>query len=84
MDEQFPEQRKYMRLADLLREEITSGLLVAGSQLPSIGSLAQTYALSRRTVTRSLGTLADDGLVYRVLGIGYFVAPAVDKAGEDR
>lgn len=84
MDDQFPEQRKYMRLADLLREEINSGLLVAGSPMPTIGSLCGTYGLSWQTVTRTLGILEGEKLVYRVLGRGYFVAPVDAQRGKDR
>jgi hypothetical protein len=69
------EQRKYMRLAALLRREITSGQLGPGSSLPSIESFRQTYEMSRQTVSKTLQALERERLIYRMPGLGYFVGP---------
>lgn len=74
MDENNPEQRKYLRLAALLREEIANGLLVPGSPLSSIGELCRAHQIPRQTASKTLRTLEADGLVYRLPGLGYFIA----------
>ena len=77
MDETNPEQRKYLRLAALLREEITTGVRAPGSPLPSIADLCQAHAVSRQTAGKALRNLQADELIYRLPGLGYFVAAAV-------
>ena len=74
MDESNPEQRKYLRLAALLREEITSGLRAPGSSLPSIADLCRAHDVSRQTAGQALRNLRVDELIYRMPGLGYFVA----------
>jgi DNA-binding GntR family transcriptional regulator len=73
MDDNRVEMRRYLRLATLLREEIASGLLAPGSSLPSIGYLCQVHGISRQTAGKALRRLENEGLVYRVPGLGYFV-----------
>jgi|ERR1700678_744473 len=73
-DESNPEQRKYLRLAALLREEITGGLRAPGSSLPSIGDLCRAHDVSRQTAGQALRNLRVDELIYRMPGLGYFVA----------
>jgi DNA-binding GntR family transcriptional regulator len=74
MDENNPEQRKYLRLTAHLREEITHGLLTPGSQVPSIKNLCKAHGVSRQTAGRALRNLQADELIYRTPGLGYFVA----------
>ncbi len=81
MDDGHPERRVYLLLAARLREEIVSGLLVPGSPMPSIGSLCQVHGFSRRTGGHALQTLEKEGLIYRVPGLGYFVAPGTGHGG---
>jgi DNA-binding GntR family transcriptional regulator len=73
MDDTYPEQRTYMRVAARLREEIGNGLLAPGSAMPSITSLCKVDNCSRRTLGHALRILENEGLVYRVAGLGYFV-----------
>jgi GntR family transcriptional regulator len=74
MDENNPEQRKYMRLAALLRDEITNGLRAPGSPLPSIKDLCRAHGVSRQTAGKALRILHADEVIYRMPGLGYFVA----------
>jgi DNA-binding GntR family transcriptional regulator len=74
MDDTNPEQRAYMRLAAELREQVVSGLRGPGSQLPTIEQLCTTHRLSRQTCGRALQILQGEGLIYRVHGLGYYVA----------
>jgi hypothetical protein len=43
----MPDPRAYRRLAALLRDQITSGMLAAGAQLPSIGELRHKHGPGR-------------------------------------
>jgi DNA-binding GntR family transcriptional regulator len=66
--------RAYRRLAALLRDQITSGMLTPGERLPPIGELRQKHGHSRQTVTKAMGVLEDEGLISRWPGLGYYVA----------
>ena len=60
----------YRQLADLLREQITSGRIAAGQMLPSEGRLAQEHGVGLGTVKRALGVLRQEGLVVSERGYG--------------
>ncbi len=64
-----PDPRAYMRLAALLRDQITPG-----ERLPPIGELRREYGHSRQTVSKAMHILQDEGLIYRVPGLGYYAA----------
>ena len=68
----MPDPRAYRSLATLLRDQITSGKLAPGERLPSIGKLRQEHGHSRPTVTKAMKVLSDEGLIYRVPGLGYY------------
>jgi len=63
-----------MRLAALLREQIASGTLAPGAQLPSISVLRREHGHSRQTVGKAMRILQGEGLIYRVPGLGYHVS----------
>jgi GntR family transcriptional regulator len=65
--------RQYIRLAAYLREQIASGRLAPGSPVPSITVLCREHATSRRTAGKAMQVLEQEGLVFRVPGLGYFV-----------
>jgi GntR family transcriptional regulator len=75
MDDNRIEMRRYLRLATFIREEIANGLLAPGSSVPSIKSLCHVYGLSRQTAGKALRVLENEGLIYRLPGLGYFVTP---------
>ncbi|MER7129551.1 5,6-dimethylbenzimidazole synthase [Streptosporangium saharense] len=54
----------HLRLADLLRERITSGEIQLDSPLPSEESLRRSHGLDREDVRRAIQVLSDEGLVY--------------------
>jgi DNA-binding GntR family transcriptional regulator len=62
-----------MRLAALLRKEITEGTLEVGSPTPSITTLSQQYGHARQTCAKALRLLEEEGLLTRVPGLGYYV-----------
>lgn len=60
----------YYRLATILRAGIDSGEYPAGSSLPSELELETLYSVSRMTVRKAVGSLVEDGLLYRKRGRG--------------
>jgi GntR family transcriptional regulator len=71
-----------MRLAALIREQIADGRLAPGGQLPSIAALRREQGHSRQTVGKAMRILVEEGLIYRVPGLGYYVS--FDVAGVAR
>jgi DNA-binding GntR family transcriptional regulator len=69
-----PDPRAYMRLAAFIREQITDGKLAPGGPLPSIAALRREQGHSRQTAGKAMRVLADEGLIYRVPGLGYYVS----------
>jgi DNA-binding GntR family transcriptional regulator len=65
--------RAYRRLAAIVRDQITSGILAPGEKVPSIGELRQKHGHTRQTGTKATKILQDEGLIYRVPGLGYYV-----------
>ncbi len=64
----------YLRIADLLRNEVTSNGLSADTRLGSQREFVERFDVSSITVEAALRELQDQGLVYRVRGKGTFVA----------
>src|SRR5574339_262369 len=56
-----------------LRQAITQGTYLPGSQLPTEAELCEMLGVSRTVVREALRVLEDDGLVARRHGIGTFV-----------
>jgi len=59
------------QVAAILRKQIEDGTLTA--RVPSILSLAQEYEVSHKTAQHALSTLADEGLIVAVRGLGFYV-----------
>jgi GntR family transcriptional regulator len=64
----------YYQLAELLKEQIRSGELAPGAQLPSERLLSERYAISRNTARQAIGYLTQEGTVVARHGLGTFVA----------
>ena len=62
-----------MRIAQILRQEIARGRYKTGQPVPSITTLVQEYGVARATAAKGLRMLEDEGLIFRVPGLGYFV-----------
>lgn len=74
-------------LAAALRALIRSGVLPAGTRMPSERAMQHTLAVSRNTITRSLDALRADGSLVSRRGSGTFVAVRSRRApqrGSDR
>ena len=64
----------YYQLAELLKDQIGSGELKPGVQLPSERELSERTAISRMTVRQALAYLVREGVLAVKPGIGTFVA----------
>jgi DNA-binding LacI/PurR family transcriptional regulator len=71
-----PQTAKYLKLAEMLRRQLSDGLLKPGDQLPSFVELRQRHSVSRGTVEKVHSLLERDGLIVREQGRGVFVAGA--------
>lgn len=76
--------KKYIRLYNDLREQITSGTLTPGMQLPTENEIAASAGVSRQTVRFALEMLRHDGFIYSVQGSGSFVGSKTTRAPENR
>jgi DNA-binding transcriptional MocR family regulator len=75
----------YARIADAVERDVRSGLLLAGSQLPTHRQLARDLGITPVTVTRAYAEAARRGLVESETGRGTFVRTArraVDASAE--
>ena len=68
----------YRQIAEQLREEIQSGRLKPGEQLPTEGELRDRYKASRNTVRDALKWVISLGLVETRPGQGTFVVERID------
>lgn len=68
----------YLRIADDLREDITSGVYAPGKRLPSEDDLVEKYGVSRRTAARAFEVVEHEGLVVRGNKPGRFVRQATE------
>ncbi len=73
------------KIAQILEEEIRSGRLAHGDQLPSENELVRRFSVSRSTVRKGLSKLSRRGLIMTSVGIGSFVTfdgnVVADEAG---
>lgn len=74
MDLGHDDPRAYIQLADRLRRQVLDGTLTPGSPVPSVTTLSQQYGHARQTCSKAMRLLVDDGLLFRVPGLGYHVA----------
>jgi len=71
---------KYKLLADLLRQEISSGKYKYLDRLLTENELAQKYNMSRQTVRQAIGLLEKEGIITRRRGSGTYIS----KPGKTR
>lgn len=70
---------KYHQVADVLREEITNGVLPPAAPLPSEAQLMVRFDVSRPTARSAIAALRAEGLVTVLHGKGAFVRLATDR-----
>ncbi len=68
------EIRRYVQLANWLREQIVSGRIALGEKLPGEEALKRSMGVDRSVVRHAVQVLREEGLVVTRHGIGSFVA----------
>jgi len=66
----------YLQVADQLRAQIETGILLAETRLPASRILARKLGVNRITVVNAYSELEAEGLVITKVGSGTYVAPA--------
>src|SRR5690348_5466501 len=69
----------HRRVALSIQQDIVQRELAPHTKIPSEVSLAHQYGVSHGTMTKALGTLVHEGILYRRRPQGTFVAPPPDK-----
>jgi len=70
----------YQRIITSLKKAIDDGEF-ADMRLPDERSLAESYSVSRSSIKRALGLMADQGIIFKKRGSGTFVNPLYLKQG---
>jgi DNA-binding FadR family transcriptional regulator len=68
------EIRRYIQLANWLRDQIVAGQFALGSKLPGEEALKRSLGVDRSVVRRAVQVLRAEGLIVTRHGVGSFVA----------
>ena len=63
----------YLKVAELIRQEILNGTYKAGKRLPGEPVLAGRFGVGRVTIARALDVLEQSNLLFRVRGSGTYI-----------
>lgn len=75
MEPNFETQKPiYIQLADWLSDNILSGQIEEGEQIPSTTEISMTYKVNPATALKGVNLLVDKGIIYKKRGLGMFVA----------
>ena len=72
-DSRLADPRAYVRLAAIVRQQITDGILKPGQPAPSITRLSQEYGHARPTCGKALRLLEGEQVLARIPGLGYYL-----------
>lgn len=75
---------KYYQLKEIIRDGIESEELGTGEMIPPERVLCERYGVSRMTARQAVMELVSEGLLYRVQGLGTFVAEKKLRQGTGR
>lgn len=64
----------FMQIAELIENDIISGVLAEESQVPSTNEFASFYRINPATAAKGINRLVEEQLLYKKRGIGMFVA----------
>ena len=64
----------YYQLAEQIKEQVQSGELMSGAQLPSERELSEQAGISRMTVRQAIAYLVREGVLWVKQGVGTFVS----------
>lgn len=66
----------WIQAVNLIKDQIATGALNAGSRLPPERELCERLGISRVTLRKALTTLVDEGILSASHGRGWYVAPS--------
>lgn len=69
----------YVQIAESIEDEILTGALQEGEQVPSTNQFAQFFQINPATAGKGINLLVDEGILYKKRGIGMFVAEGAKK-----
>ncbi len=72
----------YEQIQESFQTMIASGILEAGSQMPSVRSLAMELAINPRIIQKAYASLEQEGFIYPVRGKGNFVSESKELKGK--
>lgn len=64
----------HTQIREVLRRQILDGTYPPHSQMPSESQMMNSFGVSRITIRQALGDLQKEGLIFKVMGKGSFVA----------
>ncbi|WP_413999901.1 GntR family transcriptional regulator [Flavobacterium sp. W1B] len=64
---------KYRQIVLSIEKAIEKGILIKGERLPSINKVCLEFSLSRDTVLQAYEELKKRGIIYAILGKGYYI-----------
>lgn len=67
------DHRRYVQVALILKERITSGELASGAAMPGTRAIKEEFGISVETAQKSLRVLAREGLIKKYPGLPYYV-----------
>ncbi|MFO0754521.1 MAG: GntR family transcriptional regulator [Thermodesulfovibrionales bacterium] len=79
--DRFNQEKLYLQLTRILREEIRSGEWAKGCRIPTEEELCKKYTVSKITVRQAIHNLVADGYLLKVQGKGTFVNSVLPAAG---
>ena len=75
-------QPLYEHIIDSFQRMIASGILEAGSQIPSVRSLAVELSINPKIIQKAYALLEQEGFIYPVSGKGNFVSESKALKGK--
>lgn len=70
---------RYRQVEAILRDQIRSGELAPGDQVPTEECLRERFGVSRATIRQAMQILEQDDLIYRAAGRGTFVNKIIER-----
>lgn len=65
---------KYLQIVYWVEDQVVSGKLKVGDQLPSLSDLSRSHLMAKETVVKAYKMLEERGIVASIQGKGYYIA----------
>ena len=71
---------KCVQVKEYIGQQIHSGVLKPGNEVPSLSELSRQFSINRNTAVKALNELAAEGWIYQRRGLGSFVSSKLNKS----